>query len=199
MSSSLRTAVGRFFVIPVASAVVVAAIGLTPLAAGAAPPTVAELGPVTVELDKTQAGLGLGQTLKFTSNVRNPGEQELSGAIAHLNILAVDPGVYVDPEDWSGERTQYLDPLGGGETEPLEWELQAVNSGRFMVYVVITSGQAASEVVSSKAMRLEVAPERTLDASGLIPIAAGVPGLIVLLMVLVMVRRRRHRPMPSAT
>jgi hypothetical protein len=157
--------------------------------------TAAEPGPVSVELDKTQAGIGLGQTLKFTSTVRNPGEQQVSGAIAHLNVLAADPGVYVDPEDWSGERTQYLDPLGGGESDPLEWEMQGVNSGRFMVYVVITSAQAAGDVVASKTLRLDVAPERTLDASGLLPIAAGVPGAIVLLMGLVMVRRRRRRPM----
>jgi len=153
--------------------------------------------PVSIELDKTQAALGLGQTLKFTTKVGNPGEEDVSGAIAHLNILAVDPGVYVDPEDWSGERTQYLDPLGGGESDPVEWELQAVNSGRFMVYVVITFDQAAGEVVASKALRLDVAPERTLEAGGLVPIAAGVPGVVVLLMGLVMVRRRRHRSTPA--
>ncbi len=150
--------------------------------------------PVTVELDKTQASIGLGQTLKFTSTVRNTGEQEVTGAIAHLNVLAAEPGVYVDPEDWSGERTQYLDPIGAGEEETLEWEMQAVNSSRFIVYVAITSSEAAGAVIASKSLRLDVAAERTLDASGLVPIAAGVPGLLVLLMGLVIVRRRRHRP-----
>jgi hypothetical protein len=75
--------------------------------------------------------------------------------------------------------------------------MQGVNSGRFIVYVVITSAQAAGDVVTSKTLRLDVAPERTLDASGLLPIAAGVPGAIVLLMGLVMVRRRRRRPMAA--
>jgi len=160
-------------------------------------PAAAEPGPVSVELDKTQAGIGLGQAVKFTSPVRNPAEQQVSGAIAHLNVLAADPGVYVDPEDWSSERTQYLDPLDGGESDPIEWEMQGVNSGRFIVYVVITSAQAAGEVVTSKTLRLDVAPERTLDASGLVPVAAGVPGAIVLLMGLVMVRRVRRRPPPA--
>ncbi|WP_328996211.1 hypothetical protein OG394_16310 [Kribbella sp. NBC_01245] len=149
---------------------------------------------VTVELDKTQASLALGRSLTFTSTVRNPGGQEVSGAIAHLNVLAVDPGVYVDPEDWSGERTQYLDPIGAGEAETLEWEMQVVNSGRFIVYVAITSSEAAGTVIASKSLRLDVAAERTLDASGLVPIAAGVPGVLLLLMGLVMIRRRQHRP-----
>jgi uncharacterized repeat protein (TIGR01451 family) len=178
------------------AALAVAAAVVGPPCATAAYPTAVEPRPVSVELDKTQASIGLGQTLTFTSTVRNPGEQEVSGAIAHLNVLAVDPGVYVDPEDWSGERTQYLDPLGGGESDPLEWEMQGVNSGQFIVYVAITPAQAAGEVVASKTLRLDVAPERTLDASGLLPIAAGLPGVIVLLIGLVMVRRRRRRPIP---
>jgi hypothetical protein len=185
------------FLATLAAAVVV--IGQPPGAATGMYPAAAEPGPVSVQLDKTQAGIGLGQNLKFTSTVRNPGEQEVSGAIAHLNVLAVDPGVYVDPEDWSGERTQYLDPLGGGESDPLEWEMQGVNSGRFIVYVVITFARAANDVVTSKTLRLDVAPERTLDASGVLPVAAGVPGAIVLLMGLVMVRRgRRQVQKPSA-
>lgn len=167
-----------------------------PGAASAAPGRATSMGVdvVTVELDKTQAAVALGRTLTFTATVRNPGGQEVSGAIAHLNVLAVDPGVYVDPEDWSGERTQYLDPIGAGEAETLEWEMQAVNSGRFIVYVAITSSEAAGAVIASKSLRLDVAAERTLDASGLVPIAAGVPAVLVLLMGLVMIRRRRHRP-----
>jgi hypothetical protein len=195
----------RYYGTVVAALATVAAVALpgpmsSPGAPGAhwaivaEPAQVAAVDVVTVELDKTQAAIGLGQTLKFTSTVRNAGEQEVRGAIAHLNVLAAEPGVYVDPEDWSGERTQYLDPIGAGEEETLEWEMQAVNSSRFIVYVAITSSEAAGAVVASKSLRLDVAAERTLDASGLVPIAAGVPGLLVLLTGLVMVRRRRHRP-----
>lgn len=192
----------RYYGPVVAAFAIVAAVALPGASAVAAsgsttaadPAQVAVVDVVIVELDKTQAAIGLGQTLKFNSTVRNPGEQEVSGAIAHLNVLAVDPGVYVDPEDWSGERTQYLDPIGGGEAETLEWEMQAVNSGKFIVYVAITSSEAAGAVIASKSLRLEVAAEQTLDASGLIPIAAGVPGLLALLMGLTLARRRRHRP-----
>jgi uncharacterized repeat protein (TIGR01451 family) len=185
--------------LPLATAAAVAAFTLACLGSSTAAALPAAGPPVAVELDRTQAAVALGQTLKFTTKVSNPGEKDVSGAIAHLNIVAVDPGVYVDPEDWSGERTQYLDPLGGAESDPLEWELQAVTSGRFVVYVVITFDQAAGEVVASKALRLEVAPERTLEASGLVPIAAGVPGIVVLLMGVVMVRRRRHRSTPTSS
>lgn len=188
----------RFFAVVAASAVV-AVTALAPASAGASSPAAAGPGSLTVELDKTQAAIGLGQTLKFTSTVGNPGADDVTGAIAHLNVLAVDPGVYVDPEDWSGERTQYLDPIGAGESEPLEWEMQAVNSGRFIVYVAITFAQTAGVVVASKSLRLDVAAQDTMNASGLLPIAAGAPGVIALLMVLVMIRRRRYQPLSSAT
>ena len=182
----------------VAAIALVAVTALAPATAGLSLPTAVGAGTLTVELDKTQAAIGLGQTLKFNSTVRNPGAEDVTGAIAHLNVLAVDPGVYVDPEDWSGERTQYLDPIGGGDSEPLEWEMQAVNSGRFIVYVAITFAQTAGAVVASKSLRLDVAAQDTMNASGLLPIAAGAPGVIALLMGLVMVRRRRHRPLSSA-
>jgi hypothetical protein len=188
----------RYFAV-VAAGVLVAVTALAPAGAGASPPSAAGPGSLTVELDKTQAAIGLGQTLKFTSTVGNPGGDEVTGAIAHLNVLAVDPGVYVDPEDWSGERTQYLDPIGAGEPEPVEWEMQAVNSGRFIVYVAITFAQTAGEVVASKSLRLDVAAQDTMSSSGLLPIAAGAPGLIALLMGLVMIRRRRYQPLSSAT
>lgn len=188
----------RYFA-AVAATAVVAVTALAPATAGASLPMATWAGALTVELDKTQAAIGLGQSLKFTSTVGNPGTEDVTGAIAHLNVLAVDPGVYVDPEDWSGERTQYLDPIGGGESEPLEWEMQAVNSGRFIVYVAITFAQAAGPVVAGKSLRLDVAAQDTMDAGGLVPIAAGAPGVIALLMGLVMVRRRRYRPLSSAS
>ncbi|ADB32567.1 hypothetical protein Kfla_3509 [Kribbella flavida DSM 17836] len=172
----------------------VAVVLVTGSVPAAAEPGAAGADPVVVTLDRSEASIGLGQTLRFSSEVRNSGEQDVAGVIAHLNVFAVDPGVYVDPEDWSGERTQYLEPLGGGEAESLEWELQAVNSGRFVVYVALSTDQPAAPVTSSKSLRLSVAQERTLDTSGAVPVAAGVPAVVALLMGLVMVRRRRHRP-----
>ncbi|ONI74038.1 hypothetical protein BWI15_11720 [Kribbella sp. ALI-6-A] len=166
------------------------------LATGSAPATVGA-DPVAVTLDRAEASIGLGQTLRFTSQVRNPGEQDAAGIIAHLNVFATDPGVYVDPEDWSGERTQYLDPIAGGETETLEWELQAVNSGRFVVYVALSTDQAAAPVTSSKSLQLSVAQERTLDTGGAAPVAAGVPAVVALLMGVAILRRRRRRPANS--
>jgi hypothetical protein len=76
---SLHGARMNRFLATLAAAVVV--IG-QPVAAAGTYQTAAEPGPVSVELDMTQTGIGLGQTIKFTSTVRNPGEQQVSGAIA---------------------------------------------------------------------------------------------------------------------
>ena len=63
----------RFFAV-VAACALVAVTVLAPAGAAALPPATAGPGPLTVELDKTQDAIGLGQTLKFTSAVGNPGE-----------------------------------------------------------------------------------------------------------------------------
>ena len=39
-----------------------------------------------------------------------------SGLVAHLNIVGLSSGIYVDPEDWSEERTKFVPPLAPGES-----------------------------------------------------------------------------------
>jgi hypothetical protein len=114
--------------------------------------------------------------------------------IAHLNVLSIDPAVYVDPEDWSTRRTIYLPPLAVGESARLTWDVQAVNAGHFVVYVAVTTKQRADEqITGSNVLRLAVAQERTLNPEGMLPLAAAVPTVLLVLVVLTARRRRRLR------
>jgi hypothetical protein len=106
--------------------------------------------------------------------------------------------VYVDPEDWSTSRTRYLDPVPAHGEVRLDWPMQAVNSGHFLVYVALTRPQGPAAVTSSDALRLDVAEQRTLDAGGALPLAVAGPGLVGLVM-LGAARRRSagRRPPPG--
>ena len=61
---------------------------------------------VTVSVDRTVVATKLGQKFVFHSRIENPGPKPASGLVAHLNVLSLRPGVYVDPEDWSTSRTR---------------------------------------------------------------------------------------------
>jgi hypothetical protein len=172
---------------------------LAPVASAAAalPPSssvlAAEAGPaVTVELDTDRADAGPGERLSFVSTVRNTGDHEVTGLVAHLNILTTDPDVYVDPEDWSPRRTQYLDVLAPGDTADLSWNVQAVTSGPLILFVSVTSLDG-DQVVSSGPLRMTVHGQRVVDSTRVLPLVMWTPAAVLVLLGATLVRRRRHR------
>jgi hypothetical protein len=167
------------------SAPIGTSVGATAATADAAAPVA-----VSVELDRSAVSTGIGQKFSFVSTVHNDSDQPMPDLIAHLNVLSIDPAVYVDPEDWSARRTIYLAAIPARGSARLTWDVQAVNAGRFAVYVAVTTKRGAEQVTGSTVLRLAVAQERTLNPEGVLPLAAAVP---TVLLVLVALAARRHR------
>src|SRR5262249_24537736 len=131
--------------------------------------------PDAVDVSRTHVSMSLGSRLAFTSTIRNTSDRPLTGLVAHLNVLSLDPTVYIDPEDWSSHRTQYLTPLMAGKARPLEWSVQAVSKGRIILYVTVAAEHGSDHVDVSSALRVDVRPRRTIDAAGVLPVAIAVP------------------------
>ena len=148
---------------------------------------------VSVTMNRSTVDTQLGQRFGFTTSVHNDGDQPQTGLVAHLNVLSADPGVYVDPEDWSTQRTIYLDPLSAHSTVTLPWRVQAVNNGRFVIYVAVTTRTGPATVAVSDGLRLSVAAHRTINAGGVLPVVLGVPAALLVLTLLNGARLRRRR------
>ena len=148
---------------------------------------------VSVELDRTELSTSIGQRFGFTSTIRNDSDEPMEGVVAHLNVLGLDPDIYVDPEDWSSDRTQFLDPLPAHESVQLTWDVQAVSPGDLAIYVTVTRQEGAAEVTASNALRVSVAQARKLNATAAAPLVIGMPAGVLLLLVLATVRRHRRR------
>jgi len=117
----------------------------------------------------------------FRSTIANHGSTTARGLIAHLNVLSLYDGVYVDPEDWSSHRTHYLAPIPAGGATSVTWPMEAVNAGSFAVYVaVLPSSGAPRPPATGPAIRVDVAKRQTLDSTGVVPLALGIPALLVL-------------------
>jgi hypothetical protein len=152
----------------------------------------------TVSVNRARISTDLGHKFTFRSTIVNGGHAAAHGLIAHLNIVGLDPSVYVDPEDWSSHRTIYLDTLPAGGSKTITWHLQAVSAGKFDVYVAVFSRRAiATAPTTGAAIRVAVADRRTLNSGGIVPLALGVPAFLGLLAFSVRVKRRR-RPSPKA-
>lgn len=172
--------------VPMAVAALVAAL-LLPAAARAADP----LARVSVTVDRDQISAKLGQKVTFRSTVTNRGSMPTSRLIAHLNVLSLRTGLYVDPEDWSSSRTRYLEPIPPGSSTTTRWRIQAVNSGSLAVYVsVLRQAGVGHAPVSGPAVHLAVAQRRTLNSGGVLPLALGMPAFLGVLSLALMFRRR---------
>ena len=153
-----------------------------------AAPASAARSPVEVSLNRTEVSTRIGESFNFDSEIRNTGTERLSGLVAHLNVAGLDSGIYVDPEDWSEDRTRFLPTLGPGETTRVGWDVKAVTGGRAAIYVVALP--AGAEPAVSPAMTVDITETTDLNSGGVLPLALGVPA--VLGAVALLVRRRRR-------
>jgi len=149
---------------------------------------------VTVGVDHTLVATKLGQKIVFHTTIANRSSHTATALIAHLNVLSLHTGTYVDPEDWSSHRTQYLPPVRAGRSLTTTWRVEAVNDGSFGVYVaVLPASGVAREPATSPVIHLLVAQKKTLNSGGIVPLALGIPGLLGALAVSVRFRRRMRR------
>jgi hypothetical protein len=149
-------------------------------------------GAATVELDRTRVTTRIGEHFTFTSTIRNDGSRTEADLVAHLNVLSSDPGTYVDPEDWSSDRTRYLTPLASHEVRKVTWTVTAVNSGSITIYVAVLPRHGSGPVSVSPPLRVEIAKRRTLNSGGVLPLALGIPALLGLTTLGVSARRPRR-------
>ena len=151
----------------------------------------AEPSAVSVELDQTDLTVGPGEQFRFESTLRNSGDSQ-SGLIAHLNILGADPDIYVDPEDWSTQRTQFLDELPAGDSTRLSWTVRAIDSGELIMYVAVSSPGADTVAVSGP-LHVTITGRRVVNPGNVVPLVMATPVAVLVLLGLTLVRRRRHR------
>ena len=163
----------------------------------------AQAGEVSIATNPSTVTVGLGERFSFQTTITNNGATTSPSLIAHLNILSLRDGTYVDPEDWSSDRTVYLGTLPAGGARAITWNIHAVNTGRLAAYVtVLPQDDPDSPPTTGAVVRIEVSERDTLNAGGILPLALAVPAAIGLLaggMHLARRRRAGGSPRPPLT
>lgn len=157
------------------------------LLAGSAGLATASAGPLSPPLVQ----VAVGERFEVTGPVTLPPGQ--ATAVAHLDVVSLTPDVYVDPEDWSSNRSQFVTSSG---TTTLRWPVQAVNAGRFHLYVTLSplpgpGAVRAAPVRIGDAVLVEVSGRPPLSSAGTGVVAGVVPA--VLLVGYLLTRRRLRR------
>lgn len=138
-----------------------------------------------------------GDTISFDTVLTNSGAQQTPPVIVAMNIINLSKtGDVVDPEDWSPERTQYIDSLPSNESTTLSWTVNAILDGNFMVYLVAIAqpqnAEGPSQIVASPGLHMTVTKFTSLNPSGVLPYVVGVPIVLVFAIFLLFWYRRRQ-------
>jgi hypothetical protein len=138
-----------------------------------------------------------GDSVEFKTVLTNTGTKPTAPLIVAMNIINLSKsGDVVDPEDWSPERTQYVDGLDSGKSVTLSWTVDAVLDGNYMVYLVgvpqPAGPGASSRVVTSPGLHLTIGAFSNLNPSGVLPYTLGVPLAVLVVIVLMLMLRRRN-------
>jgi hypothetical protein len=150
---------------------------------------------VRLSVSPARVSTRLGDKFDFSTRVTNTGRSALDGWIAHLNVVSLTRDVYVDPEDWSAERTKYLPRLRPGASATLRWRVKAVSAGQFAVYSVLLPGRIGAPALSapsvSPAQQVRASEHRNLNPGGALPLSLGVPALLGVALLALRARRRQ--------
>ena len=163
-------------------------------AAQPAAPTTPQALQVSISVDHKQALAG--DKIDYTTVVTNTGAQEASKVVVAMNIVNLSAGDPVDPEDWSPERTQYIEKLPPGKSAELTWQVRAITDGDYLVYMVVIpkpgDAEASSQPVVSRGIHLTVTANVKANPANVLPIALAMPtGLSLGAFALFWARRRQ--------
>ena len=148
---------------------------------------------LAVNVDHASISTKLGHDFLVRSTITNRGDTAADDLIAHLNVLSLRAGVYVDPEDWSSNRTRYLPPIAASGSTTLAWKMKAVNAGSFGVYVaVLPRSGSPRPPFTGPTIYVTVGERKTLDSGGIMSVALGVPALLAAVWVTVRFQRGRR-------
>ena len=147
---------------------------------------------VDVSVDRDSVSTRLGDDFSFSTRITNQSGETLTDRVAHLNVVGLSSGIYVDPEDWSEERTKSVPSLAPRESTTIQWSVTAVTGGHAAIYVVVLpKDPGLAKPVTSPAVDVRIADTKDLNSDGVLPLALGVPALLGLLTLVTRRRRRR--------
>ncbi len=136
----------------------------------------------------------MGDWLKFHSVIGNSGAQTSHGVVAWISLVQVDPGHEqpVDLEDWSAHKAVTEAVLQPGQQVNVEWPMRLIQSGSYRV-VISAVDRETGHVMTSPFVDFQVRRKPVVESQRILPVAFGVPALV-----LGMMAWRRHRRRKSA-
>lgn len=122
----------------------------------------------------------MGNQLRFHSVITNVGDTPIEGLVAWISLVEVTPGREqpMDLEDWSAHKAVTGAALAPGAALETDWPMRLIQSGDYRVVITVTARDQRS-VNTSPIVEFHVTPKPTVQSSRILPVALGVPLLLL--------------------
>jgi hypothetical protein len=153
--------------------------------------------PLTLDLrpdEKNPSAPVMGDHLRFWSTITNTGATSIEGLVAWISLVEIDPGNEqpVDLEDWSAQKAITGAALRPGQSLRTDWPMRLIKGGDYRAVVSVTD-RGSRSVFTSPTVQFHVRQKPVLQAGRVLPVAVGVPLLIIGLMVFNKTKQQRRR------
>jgi hypothetical protein len=154
----------------------------------------AEAGlPLTLDiLSSTTLNGTAGDYVTVVAQITNTGKEPITDITTYLSLVDNENKLPVDLEDWSAEKGLYIGTIEAGQTLPLNWKIHFVKAGEYSL-IVVADASASDIPEVSKITHFHVSPKQNLNPGKVLPVAFGMPILILFIMSIINYKRQKEQ------
>ena len=113
--------------------------------------------------------------------------------IAYISIVDLVNKAPIDLEDWSASKGLYIPGIKGGQSLPIEWNVRLVKAGSYTIDLLFNpDGNLNTPSIASPRITMEVLPKLNLNPGNVLPVAFGVPAIVIVTLGYIGYRRGKN-------
>jgi len=133
-----------------------------------------------------------GDYVTVEAQITNTGKEQVTDVTTYLSLVDNENKLPVDLEDWSAEKGLHIGVIGAGQTLPLKWKIHFVKAGDYSL-IVVADAPASETPLVSKITHFHVSHKQNLNPGKVLPVALGMPVLILFIMSLINYKRQKEQ------
>ena len=133
-----------------------------------------------------------GVFVTVDGEITNSTMQPIRDVTTYLSLVDNENNLPVDLEDWSAEKGVHMPSIASGKTMPFNFKIHFVKAGEYSLLLIATTKNSETPFVSSM-VHFHVSPKINLNPGKILPVAIGMPFLLLLLLSSINFIRGRHQ------
>ena len=130
-----------------------------------------------------------GDYVNVKAQIKNTSQQPITDITTYLSLVDTQNKLPVDLEDWSAEKGLYIGTIEPDQILPLNWKIHFVKAGTYsLIVVAIRAGSEIPQV--SGTISFQVNPKHNLNPGQVLPVALGMPLVLILIFSIVIYKRQ---------